>query len=158
MPENQFYLPNFLKFCDNISHKLLRPTQFLGKFWKFWNGPLCRNKSGPFPLLNVAIYWQSSNTKACTKKLSQILANNINNGGRGIGLRIYGRYCRLVKRVWYSLNKYFVGIKLKKYSILSIHINKWHVLADLTSLKCCFLKAVVFPCCLTLTSMTHLLH
>ena len=58
----------------------------------------------------------------------------------------------------YALNKYFVGIKLKKYSILSNHINKWHVLADVTSLKCCFLKAVVFPCCLTLTSMTYLLH
>ena len=28
----QFYLPNFLKFCDNISHKLLRPSQFLEKF------------------------------------------------------------------------------------------------------------------------------
>ena len=25
------YLPNFLKFCDNISHKLLRPTQSLVK-------------------------------------------------------------------------------------------------------------------------------
>ena len=23
-------------------------------FWKFCNGPLCRNKSGSFPLLNVA--------------------------------------------------------------------------------------------------------
>ena len=28
----RFYLPNFLKFCDNISHKLLRPSQFLEKF------------------------------------------------------------------------------------------------------------------------------
>ena len=27
------------------------------------------------------------------QKLSQILANNIDNGGRGIGLRIYVRYC-----------------------------------------------------------------
>ena len=27
-----------------------------------------------------------------TKKLSQILANNIDNGGRGTGLRIYVRY------------------------------------------------------------------
>ena len=27
----RFYLPNFLKFCDNISHKLLRPSQFLEK-------------------------------------------------------------------------------------------------------------------------------
>ena len=31
-PNNyQFYLPNFLKFCHNISHKLLRPTQYLEK-------------------------------------------------------------------------------------------------------------------------------
>ena len=31
-PNNyQFYLPNFLNFCANISHKLLRPSQCLGK-------------------------------------------------------------------------------------------------------------------------------
>ena len=67
------------------------------KFWKFWNGPLCRNKSAPprlpFILLNVVVYWQSSNTEACAKKLSQILANNTDNGGRGIGLTIYVWYC-----------------------------------------------------------------
>ena len=28
----RLYLPNFLKFCDNIAHKLLRPSQFLEKF------------------------------------------------------------------------------------------------------------------------------
>ena len=28
----QFYSLNFLKFCDNISLKLLRPTQFLKTF------------------------------------------------------------------------------------------------------------------------------
>ena len=65
-------------------------------WWKFWNGPLSRNKSGPFPLLNVAGCWKSSNTKACAKKLSQIIANNVNNRGREIGLRIYVRYYRLV--------------------------------------------------------------
>ena len=27
----QFYLPNFPKFCGNISHKLLRPSEFLEK-------------------------------------------------------------------------------------------------------------------------------
>ena len=64
--------------------------------WKFLNGPLCGNKSGPFPLLNVAAYWQSSDTEACAKKLSQIPANNVDNGGRGIGLRIYVRYCRFL--------------------------------------------------------------
>ena len=51
--------------------------------WKFWNDPLSRNNSGPFPLLNVAGYWNSSNTKACSKKLSQILANNNDRGGEG---------------------------------------------------------------------------
>ena len=48
----------------------------------------------PPPLLNVAAYWQSSDTKTCVKKLSLILANNIDNGGREIVLRIYVRYCR----------------------------------------------------------------
>ena len=38
----------------------------------------------PSPLLNVAVYWQSSNTKSCTKKLPQILANNVDKGGRGL--------------------------------------------------------------------------
>ena len=52
--------------------------------WKFWNGSLCRNKSSPFSLLNVAAYWQSSNAEACAKKFSQILANNFNNGGGGL--------------------------------------------------------------------------
>ena len=28
----RFDLPNFLKFRDNIPHKLLRPSQFLEKF------------------------------------------------------------------------------------------------------------------------------
>ena len=42
-----------------------------------------------------------SNTEACAKKLTLILENSIGNGGRGIGLRIYGRYCsfKLVKHM-----------------------------------------------------------
>ena len=52
--------------------------------WKFLNGPLCRYKSDPFHLLNVAAYWKSSNTEACAKNLSQILANNNDNGGGGL--------------------------------------------------------------------------
>ena len=41
----------------------------------------------PSPLLHVAVYWQSHDTKAWAKKLSQILANNIDNEVRGIGHR-----------------------------------------------------------------------
>ena len=76
-----------LKKTCNISHKLLRPSQFLQisvNFWKFWNGSLCRNKLGPSPLLIVAAYWRSRNTESCAKKLSQILANNTDNGGGGL--------------------------------------------------------------------------
>ena len=65
----RFYLPNFLKFCDNTSDKLLRSSPFLENLWKFLNGPLCGNISGPFLLLNVAAYRQSSDTDACAKKL-----------------------------------------------------------------------------------------
>ena len=45
-------------------------------------------------LYSMLQYWQSSDTDAWGKKLSQILANNLDHGGRGIGLRIYVRYCR----------------------------------------------------------------
>ena len=48
----------------------------LKNFWKFWNGPLYRNKSGFSFLLNNAACWQSSNTEGCANKLSRILANN----------------------------------------------------------------------------------
>ena len=47
------------------------------------NGPRFTNKSGPFSLLNIAAYWQSSNSEACAKNLSQILGNNIDNEGDG---------------------------------------------------------------------------
>ena len=93
-PNNyQFYLPNFLKFCDNISSKLLRPSKFLEKFLEILEWSFYRNKSSPSPLLNVVACWKSSNTEACVKKLSQILANNIDNGRRWFGLRINVRYC-----------------------------------------------------------------
>ena len=62
--------------------------------WKFWNGPLCRNKSGTSSLFNVAAYWNRSNAEACGKKLPQILVNNIDNEVRRFGLRIYVRYSR----------------------------------------------------------------
>ena len=105
LPENQI-TTNFIYLTSSnfvtISHKNYGDQVNSWKnFWKFGNVSLCRNKSAPSPLLNVAAYWQSSNTKACAKKLAntsllpQILANNTDNGERRIGLRIYVRYCRL---------------------------------------------------------------
>ena len=100
MPENQI-TTNFIYLISSnfvaISH--INYWDQANSWKNLWNGPLSKNKSGPFPLLNVAAYWQSTNTKICTEKLSQILANNIDNGGRVFGIRIYVRYClkKLVK-------------------------------------------------------------
>ena len=134
MPENQvatnfIYLPssNFV----TMSHiNLWDHVNSWKNLWKFWNGPLCRNKSGPFPLLNVAVYWQSSNTEACAKKLSQILANNIDNEGRGIGLRIYVRYYR-----WYVNGKSFPEIEslISYYSLAQITNEPIHLLSNSSS-------------------------
>ena len=45
-------------FCveSTISHiNYWHPLNSWKNFWKFCNGPRCRNKSGPSPLLNVAV-------------------------------------------------------------------------------------------------------
>ena len=63
---------------------------------KLWNGTLYRNKLDPFSILSVAGCLERSNAEACKKKLSQILAKNIDNGATGVGLRIYLRYCGLL--------------------------------------------------------------
>ena len=74
-----------LKFdAWNISHKLLRTSQFLEKFMEILEWSSLQIKSGPFPLLNVAAYWKSSSSEACAKKPSQILTNNIDNGEEGL--------------------------------------------------------------------------
>ena len=109
MPENQITTDFIYLTCSNfatVSHmNYWVQVNSWKNLWKFWNGPLCRNKSGPFPLPNVAAYWKSINTEDCAKTLSQILANNIDNGGQGIGLRIYVRYCRTKINVNMYVNK-----------------------------------------------------
>ena len=111
-----FYLPNF--HLVTISHiNYWDQVNSWKTLWKFWNGPLFRNKLALFPLLNVAAYWQSSNTEACAKKLSQILVNNIDNGGRGIGLRIYVRYCSQIFCLKILVPYFF-------YSNLYLHLLK----------------------------------
>ena len=88
LPENQittnFIYPTSSNFVT-ISHiNYWDQVNSWKNLWKFWKGPLCRDKSGPFPLLNVAGYWKSSNTEDCAKKLSHILANNFCHGRRGL--------------------------------------------------------------------------
>ena len=54
-------------------------------FRKLWNGQFCWNKSCcSSSLVNVATFRKSSNTKPCIKKLSKILENIIDNGGKAL--------------------------------------------------------------------------
>ena len=66
---------------------------------KFGNGLLCRNNSFSSSWSMLQDIGRVEKTEVCTKKMSQILANNIDNGVREIGLRIYVRYC-LKKNKW----------------------------------------------------------
>ena len=71
-----FYLPNFLKFCDNISHKLLRTSQLLEKIMEILECSTL-HISGPFLLLNVAAYWNCSNNEACAKNCLRYLKTTL---------------------------------------------------------------------------------
>ena len=70
-------LPNFFKFCHNISHKLLRPTQYLEKLPEILDLTHFAEINPPPSLLHVAVYWQGKNTEACAKKLPQILETTL---------------------------------------------------------------------------------
>ena len=55
LPENQI-TTNFIYLTSSnfvtISHiNYWDQVNSWKNLWKFWNGPLCRNKSGPFPIL-----------------------------------------------------------------------------------------------------------
>ena len=67
-------------------------------FWKFWNGPICRNKSGPYPYSMLLYIGRVATSKLvprnCLTYFQTTLIMRGGGWGRGIGLRIYVRYCR----------------------------------------------------------------
>ena len=70
------------------------------KLQKFWNGTLCRNKSGPFPLLDVAAYWKSSNNEVCAN-------TDIERGRGGGGVLLVSEIMSQAKRRWITEFTYF---------------------------------------------------
>ena len=95
-PNNyQFYLANFLKFCDNILHKLLRPTQFLEKNSE--NSRMVQFAEinpAPLPYSMLQYIGRGATPKLVPRNCLRSLQTSLMMGGRGIGLRIYVRCCR----------------------------------------------------------------
>ena len=87
----QFYLSNFWK----ISHKLLKPSQFLKKYKEIWNGPFCRNISGSFHFIMlqhiVRVVILNLWSRNCLRYLQIILIIV-----EGFGLGINERYWSLL--------------------------------------------------------------
>ena len=75
---------------------------------------LVYSSQAPLHNFNAASYWKNSNTEVSVKKLSKILANNIDTG-EGFGLRIYVRCRRLLARMNMCL-------------YLNIHFSEWALL------------------------------
>ena len=85
--KNTFFKENLrcLLLSTTISHiNYWDQVNSWKNLWKFWNGPLCRNKSGPSPLLNVAVYWQSSDTKLVSRNCLRYLQTTLIMGGGGL--------------------------------------------------------------------------
>ena len=92
----------FTEYKLAISHKnYLHQVNSWKNFWKFWDDPLCRNKSGSYPPHRGLRQETASDTAA----------NSIDNMERGIGLRIcvkyYGLYFLLIPN---SLESWGIGI------------------------------------------------
>ena len=63
--------------------------------WKFWNGPLCRNKSGPSPYSMLQDIGRVATLNLVPRNCLKYLQTTLIMGGGGIGVRIYVRYCGL---------------------------------------------------------------
>ena len=76
-PNNyQFYLPNFIKFFDNISHKLLR------------------NNQAPLPYSVLQYIGRVATPKLVPRNCFRYLQTTLIIGGGGIGFTTYVSYCR----------------------------------------------------------------
>ena len=77
MPKEVYYTP--LSISSTISDKNYLETNLVT--WKFYQNSWMVLFA---EIISVAAYWKSGNTKTCAKQLSQILAENIDNGKGGL--------------------------------------------------------------------------
>ena len=87
-------------------------------FWKFWNGPPCRNKLGPSPLLNIAVYWQSSKKPVPRNCFRYLQTTLIMGEGGSVSEFMWGIVGMIVDRY-----KIYVVRKCNGYIISEIYLK-----------------------------------
>ena len=81
----RFYLPNFLKFCDNISHKLLRPSQSIEKIYgNSWMVPFAEINQVPSPYSMLQHIERAATPKLVPRNCLRCLQTTLIMGGRGL--------------------------------------------------------------------------
>ena len=80
----QFYLTNFLKFCDNISHKLLRPSQFLKKKRNYGMVHCTEINLTPSPYSVLQDVWREATPKLAKRNYLKYLQRTLIMGRRGL--------------------------------------------------------------------------
>ena len=84
-------------------------------FWKFWNGPLYRNKSGPSPLLNAQYIGRAATPKLVPTDCLRYLQTTLIIGGGELASEFMSGIA--ASNAW-LLNTSYVYLILPPYSIL----------------------------------------
>ena len=97
----------YLIFPNSISHiNYCAHVNSWKNFLKFWYDPLCRNKSGPSLLLNVAAYWKSCNTEVprnCLRYLQTTLIMDEGDWSQNLCEVLFKEINKKLKGVWKNL-------------------------------------------------------
>ena len=88
----QLHLVNSLKFCDHISHKSLRPSQLPEKVLKILELFTLQKQIRQLPPTQSCSISEEQQHESFFQE-SQVIASDIDNGWRGMSLKIYARYC-----------------------------------------------------------------
>ena len=84
LTSSNFVTISHINYCDQVNA--------WKNLWKFWNGPLCRNKSSTSPYSMLQDIGRVATPKLVSTNCLRYLQTTLIMGGAGIGLRIYLRY------------------------------------------------------------------
>ena len=99
-----FFRPSFLKCCDTMSLKLLRPYQFLKIVLRVYNGPLSHINQDLAPTQCFSMLEEQQHGSFCRETVSDSCKQQQYYLDRGMGLRIYVKYCL---KIWIKKKRTF---------------------------------------------------